>query len=118
MHKRTTQSKLTIYRRHAGRCPLFGEKKSRILDGCECPLWCHGKVRGQFIQKSLDTKSPAVAIMRRDDLLRGKPDDDPTPGGGIHVIAKTPAAEITLEHAAKDFLDSKGRKAHKTVSIY
>src|SRR5215831_21125342 len=100
MHKRTTQSKLTIYRRHAGKCPVRAQeqKSSRILDACECPLWCHGKVRGEFIQKSLDTKSLAVAIMRRDDLLAGKPDDDPTPGGGLHVIAKTPAASITLEY--------------------
>src|SRR5262245_6678054 len=101
MTKRTTQSKLTIYRRHAGKCPV---ESSRTLDACECPLWVHGKVRGEFIQQSLETRHLTTAIMRRDDLLKGKPDSDPTPGGGLHVIAKTPAAEITLEYAAKDFL--------------
>ena len=91
MLKRIQQSKLTIYRRHKGSC------ENRDIQGCKCPLWVHGKVRGQRVQRSLETRSYAAAEALRDEMIHGvSPDDDPTPGGGLHVIGATPKDEITL----------------------
>ncbi|HEY6371271.1 MAG TPA: tyrosine-type recombinase/integrase [Candidatus Sulfotelmatobacter sp.] len=115
MQKRTVQSKLTIYRRHADSC------KNEKLDGCECPLWVHGKVRGKFMQRSLGTRSLGVAEMKRDEYLVGRPedDDDPTPGDGIRLLGRTPkGAHVSIEAAARDFLESKGRKSTNTKKLY
>lgn len=113
MNKRSAQSKLTIYRRHAGKCPI---ESSRTLDACECPLWVHGKVRGSFIQESLDTRNLATAIVRRDGKLAGKPGDDPTPGGGIRLAGSK--TQITIEEAANEFLAAKQSKGTSTVMLY
>lgn len=111
MTKRTLQSRLTIYRRHAAKCSNQGN-----LQGCECPLWVHGKLRGKFVQRALDTRSLAVADIKKDALLRGGPDDDdPTPGG-IRLVE--PHGAVTLEAAAADFLASKKRKSAHTYELY
>jgi hypothetical protein len=74
--QKRTSHKLTIYRRHANSCPLLGSP--RKLDGCECPLWVHGKLRGESVRKSLDTRSLGEAEREKARLLAGR-DDDPLP---------------------------------------
>ena len=110
MTKRTLQSKLTIYRRHAGKCPNKGN-----LQGCQCPLWVHGKLRGEFIQRSLDTRSLGAADIKKEDLLRGE--DDPTPPGGIQLIQKR-KGPVTIEAACADFLASKEGGAEGSFELY
>lgn len=112
MHKRTLQSHLKLYRRHAGKCPNQGN-----LQGCECPIWCHGKVRGKFIQRSLQTRSLAVADIKMQDLLRGVPEDDDPQGGDIHLV-DAPSGAVTVEAAATNFLAAKKRKSTRTFNIY
>jgi integrase/recombinase XerD len=101
MFKRT-QTKLTIYRRHA---PVTCAVTSpRILDQCDCPLWVHGKVNGKFMRQSLDTRSLATAMRKRDEKLNGRGGDDPTPGG-IHVVGgAAPKGDETIEYAGAEFL--------------
>lgn len=113
MTKRTPQSKLTIYRRHAGKCPNKGN-----LQGCECVLWVHGKVRGKFIQQSLDTRSLGVADIKREDLLNDRSDDDPTTPGPQLVGKKPRKGAMTIEAAAQDFLASKEGGADSSLRLY
>jgi integrase len=114
MLKRTPKDKLTIYRRHASGCPI---KIASKLDGCECPIWVHGRLRGVRRRESLDTRSLATAIVRRDARLAGPPSPDPTPGAGIHV-AGSKGANTTLAEASQEFFDSKARKSSRTVGAY
>jgi site-specific recombinase XerD len=73
-------------------------------------------VRGQFIRTSLDTRSLVSAIAKRDDLLQGKP-DDPPPHDGLHVV-NAPKTDITIEQAAKEFLEAKADRSRKTGKLY
>jgi hypothetical protein len=68
--KRANQNKLTLYRRHASSCPI---KEATKLDACEYPVWCHGRLRGVFVRRSLETRSLISAMAKRDDLLAGHP---------------------------------------------
>ncbi len=86
MTKRTNQTKTTIYRRHAGLCPIKGEPNN--VTQCECPLWIHGKIRGAFLRESLDTRSLATAEARRRDI-ETRPDGGSTPGGGPQSCRQT-----------------------------
>lgn len=113
--KRTAQNKLTLYRRHAGSCPVTDAK---TLDQCECPLWCHGKVQGKFIRTSLDTRSVVTALQRKEDLLSGRPDGD-GPDGGLQVVPKNVAkGSETLEYAAAEFLKAHNKLAANTQTLY
>lgn len=114
MMKRTPQDKLTLYRRHAGKC---SNKTANKLDGCECPIWVHGRLRGVRRRESLDTRSLAVAIVKRDAMLAGPAPTDPTPGIGIHV-AGSKGPNTTLAQAAAEFYDSKARKSVRTTAHY
>lgn len=114
MIKRAKQNKLTIYRRHAASCPI---KEATKLDACECPLWAHGRLRGEFIRRALETRSLISAMIKRDQLLAGKP-DDPTPGGGLHAVGALPISDPTVEQAAKEFLESKDGESKKTKRNY
>jgi site-specific recombinase XerD len=107
MAKRAT--KLTVYRRHAASCP-----KPKKLEGCDCPLWVHGKLRGKPVRESLGTRSATTALFKRDEMIRN-PDDD-GPNGGLAVMPKP--SEITLEYAAQAFLKSKSRKSANTNTLY
>jgi len=109
MTRRTNQNKLTVYRRHAASCPV---RSATDLQGCECPLWVHGRLRGRFVRQALDTRSLAGALAKRDELLAGKPDDPPAGGTG------SPTGTVTLEHAESEFLKSKKRNAANTVDLY
>lgn len=115
MTKRTPQNKLTIYRRHAGSCTV---QDSRKLDdpNCQCALWVHGKLNGENIRQSLDTRNLGTAIMKRDQMLNGRP-PEPTPGN-IHVVGQTPNGDITLEHAAQEFSSSKTELASRSKILY
>ena len=114
MTKRTPQSKLTIYRRHAEKCPNKGN-----LQGCECPLWVHGKLRGKFVQRSLDTRKLGVADIKKEDLLNDRTDDDPTTPGGIQLVGKKPRkGAMTIEAAVEDFLASKEGGANNSLKSY
>ncbi len=102
MTKRTNTTKTTLYRRHAGKCPIKGQPNN--VTNCECPIWIHGKVRGKFIRESLDTRTLSTAEKRQHDIEAGH-DDDPTPGGGPVLVGKAPArGNETLEYAAAEFL--------------
>jgi site-specific recombinase XerD len=108
------QNKLTMYRRHAASCAAKDQPK---LDRCECPLWVHGKVRGKFIRKGLDTRSQIAGMLKMQSLLDGKGDgDDPTPGGGIALV--TVGGERTLEAAAQEFIGGKKKKSTSTKALY
>jgi integrase/recombinase XerD len=112
--KRTTQSKLTLYRRHAGSCSV----PTKVLDQCECPIWIHGKVRGKFLRESLDTRSLTTALQRKQDLLNGNPEPD-GPQGGMHIIgATTPKGSETIEFAAAAFLKANEKLAANTLKSY
>jgi integrase len=77
-------------------------------------------VRGKFLRESLDTRSVVTALIKKDELLRGR-DDDPTPGGGIAIVGKTAAqdgATVTLAHAVDEFLASKKRKKSSSQTVY
>jgi site-specific recombinase XerD len=114
MIKRNTEPKLTLYRRHAAGCPIHEAKN---LDACECPLWVHGKVAGgKFIRESLDTRSLTAGLAKKAARLAGTRPDDPTPGGKVLAIA--PKGDITLAHATREFLASKGKKSSSTRELY
>ena len=116
MTKRTNQTKTTVYRRHAGGCPI--KEQPLNTANCECPLWIHGKIRGKFIREALDTRTLATAIRRQSDLENGR-DDDPGPGGGPHLVGKAGAkADITLEYAASEFLRTTKDLAGNTQKLY
>ena len=119
MTKRTQQTKLTMYRRHAAKtCSIA--KSDKRLDQCECPLWVHGKVNGKFIRQSLDTRKLATAEMRKDDMINGRGGNDDDPNGGIHVVGSKNAEKgnETLEYAAKEFLSASGKLSTSSKNLY
>src|SRR4029434_7924078 len=71
MTRRTNTTKETIYRRHAGRCPIKGQPNN--ITQCECPLWIQGKVRGEFLRESFDRRTLSTAEMRQTNVERGCP---------------------------------------------
>jgi integrase/recombinase XerD len=116
MTKRTNQTKTTIYRRHAGLCPIKGQPNN--VTQCECPLWLHGKVRGKFRRESLDTRTLSTAEMRQRNIENGS-DQDPTPGGGPRLVGGAPAAgNETLEFAAAEFLKTGARLSTSSKALY
>jgi hypothetical protein len=114
MTKRTNTTHTTIYRRHAGKCPI----KSQPLNtaNCECPLWIHGRVRGKLVRQSLDTRTLSTAEMRQRDIENGR-DDDPTPGGPKLVVA-TEKGNETIEYAASEFLKTSTGLSSSTQKLY
>jgi integrase/recombinase XerD len=44
---------LHLYRRHSEKCPH--KQRGMNFRKCRCPIWVHGKVRGIFIRRSLET---------------------------------------------------------------
>ena len=117
MTKRTKQTKTTIYRRHAGSCPI--KDQSLNTANCECPLWIHGKVRGKFLRQSLDTRTLSTAEHRRAAIEQGR-DDEPTPDGtGPRLVGATgPKGEVTLEYAGAEFLKTTTDLAQNTKRLY
>jgi site-specific recombinase XerD len=111
MEKRTSHNKLTLYRRHAGSCPV---QTSTKLDQCECPLWCHGKLHGKFTRRALDTRSVITATLKVNDLIQASP--DPPPEGGVPP-GQNPG-EIRLRDAAQEFFRSKRKRSTPTQEIY
>lgn len=107
---------LTIYRRHAPKCSLNG--KPRVLDGCQCPLYYHGKLHGKFVREALNTRSHITAALKVQDLLDGRGPSPDGPNGGLALIASAPQGDVTLEFAASDFLAAKGRKTTGTKRVY
>lgn len=114
MTRKTNQTRTTIYRRHAGRCPIKGQPNN--VTECECPLWIHGKVRGKFLRASLDTRILSTAERRRADLEAGR-DDDPTPGGGLAIVGKGGKPD-TLAAAAAAYLKTIKGLAQGTQDLY
>jgi len=109
MTRRPLKDKLTLYRRHAGKCAAIG----KTLDQCDCVLWCHGQIGGKIIRQSLDTRSLSIADMRRKDLLAGDPNG---PDGGKQKIAV--GGELTIEAAQELFLKSKKGSSDNTQKLY
>jgi hypothetical protein len=66
-----------------------------------------------FVRRSLETRSLISAMAKRDDLLAGKPDNDPT-GGGPHLV-NAPQGDVTVEQAAQDFL---ANRSTSLVKLY
>lgn len=110
MTKRTSTTKLNIYRRHSGTCPI---KEATNTANCECAVWVHGKLRGRFIRKSLDTRSEETAKQKVRDMIN-KPEDDPTPTG-MHLVTKPKGEETTLEYAAEAFLANVKKRVEKAT---
>ena len=50
---------LGIYRRHEKHCARRGER--RRYRGCRCPVWVDGRLNGERIHKSLDTRDSQKA---------------------------------------------------------
>jgi hypothetical protein len=116
MTRRTNKTKTTIYRRHAGRCPIKGQPNN--ITQCECPLWIQGKVCGEFLRKSLDTRTLSTAEMRQANVERGS-DDDPRPSGtGPQLISKTAKGNETVEYAASEFIKTTTGLASDTQTVY
>ena len=117
MIKRIHKDNLTIYRRHASSCPVKDD--STKLDACQCPIWIHGKVRGVFTRKSLETRSLIAAVVKKDQMLNGR-DDDPTPDGGIALVGKgkVKPEDVTLRRAQQEFVASNRRKGTATRRSY
>ncbi len=117
MTKRTNQTKTTIYRRHAGKCPIKDQPLNTA--NCECPLWIHGKIRGKFIRESLDTRTIATAERKRRDLENGRSEDDSGPGGP-HLVgaASKPKGDVTLEFGAVEFAKTYADLASGTQELY
>jgi len=111
MTKRTNQTKTTIYRRHAGKCPI---QQPNNVTQCECPLWLHGKVRGKFLRVSLDTRTLSTAEARQRNIEDGVGSD--TPGGGLRVMPTK--GNETLEYAAGEFLASGKKLSTGTKRLY
>ena len=107
---RLHRDKLTLYRRHAAGCP------TKNLD-CDCPLWVHGRLKGQFIRRSLDTRSLAMGDLKRREMLAGKAPTPPT-GGGLHLIAPADGTQLLLADAEAAFLEAKKGKASQTQTLY
>jgi site-specific recombinase XerD len=105
--KRTTY--LTAYRRHAKTCT---EKKSDLR--CDCPIWCQGKVNGEYVRESLNTVSMATAEVK----IRERLDRPPEPGGPNGGLRILPGGVVTLEQAEASFVKINEGKAAKTVSLY
>ena len=119
MTKRTNQTKTTVYRRHAGGCPI--KEQPLNTANCECPLWIHGKIRGKFIREALDTRTLATAVRRQSDLENGRDDgDDAGPGNGPRLVGttNTPKGDITVEYAASEFLKTTKDLAGNTQKLY
>jgi integrase/recombinase XerD len=103
MARKANENKLTIYRRHASTCTLPATK----LDGCDCPIWVHGRLRGKFIRESLQTRSLAAALHIRSRKLAGGDDPaPPTPGTTRDVNAP-----IDIEAAGREFIATKARRS-------
>jgi site-specific recombinase XerD len=116
MTKAAPKDKLTIYRRHAAKkCDITNPKD---LTSCDCPLWVHGKLRGEFIRESLDTRKLPEGLQKVERRLAGAP-EPPTPGTGPKLVGTpAPDGEISLAFAADEFMKSKGKKASRTKVIY
>jgi len=112
MTKRMNQTKTTIYRRHAGQCPIKDQPLNTA--NCECPLWIHGKIRGKFLRTSLDTRTLATAVSRQRDLEEGRGDD---PASGPVLVTRKAGAE-TLEYAAIEYLKTTKKLATSTQKLY
>ena len=104
MARKANENKLTIYRRHASTCTLQATK----LDGCDCPLWIHGRLKGKFVRESLQTRSLAAALHIRNRKLAGG-NDPTTPGPGTMRDVNAP---IDIDAAAKEFIATKARRSH------
>jgi len=110
MTPRSNQTKLTLYRRHASTCPV---QDTRVLDGCECPFWIHGKLAGKFIRRALDTRSLTSADQKKRLMIAGAQE---TPVTGLQ-LATTPQA-MTLECAAAEFLEASKRLSQSSQKLY
>ena len=109
MTKRTNQTKTTIYRRHAATCPVAGQPNN--VTNCECPLWIHGKIRGQFIRQSLDTRTLSTAERRQNDL-----EDGHNAAGPVLVTRK--AGAETLEYAIQEFMETRKGLSTSSQTLY
>jgi integrase len=54
---------LNLYRRHLSDCKP-GQKRGAAYTGCNCPIWCDGKLNGERVRKSLETRDWQRAIRK------------------------------------------------------
>lgn len=96
---------LTPYRRHSGGC------KGTTL--CNCPLWAHGRINGEFKRLSLKTHSEEAAKAEIRRLLDNDNGDAPN-------LVRIESALKTIESAAQAFIDAKKppRNSPATHRIY
>lgn len=104
---------LTPYRRHHESCT---EKKSDVR--CDCPIWCQGKVNGEYIREALNTRSMATAELKINDRLNPPQDGGPDGGGKLRVIPS--GAKVTIAEATQQFLAAKKKddRTGRTLDQY
>jgi integrase len=94
---RFQENHLTPYRRHAPGCAYGKEPELRSeLKKCECPLWVHGRIRGELYRKSLGTRSLQKAMQKIAEKLNAKePETEPE---------SAPKTKITIADAIQEYL--------------
>jgi site-specific recombinase XerD len=104
MTPRIKKDKLTLYQRHQGKCKL----PMSALDKCECVYWVRGWLRGKPVRESLDTRSLAMADLKRKSMLNPAP-DPPSGGSGPRLVGAPASESLTIEAAEQRFNQFKQR---------
>jgi integrase/recombinase XerD len=60
---------LTLYRRHRAKCP---HRDDRYYRKCRCAVWCEGTVKGDYIRRSLKTRSWECGEQSKRDIENEK----------------------------------------------
>jgi site-specific recombinase XerD len=114
--RRKIKDKLTPYRRHATKCPI---QEAAIVTKCDCPLWCHGRLKGKRVRFSLETRSLAQADLKIKDKLNGDDDTPPEGGSGPKLVGqKIDAKNVEIATAVERFFDSRKSFAPGTRKVY
>jgi site-specific recombinase XerD len=96
--------------------------ETKKLQGCDCPLWAYGNLRGQYIRVPLGVRTLGAAEERIRELYdKGlPPKGTPPPAGGLHLVtsAGEPAGDVPLETAMEEFIKSKRRKGRRSRVLY
>jgi integrase len=104
--QRIRKDKLTLYRRHNRSCT------QRNLN-CNCPLWVHGRLKGEFVRLPLGTRSLIDGEIKRKQMENPQP-EGPGGGGGIRLAGSAP---VTLAAASAAFLAAKQDKKRGTNTM-
>jgi site-specific recombinase XerD len=113
--KRRTKDSLKMYRRHAGNC---AEKSSKSMTACDCPLWCHGRLGTKRGRWALHTVALGTGEDRMRALLEGRKPQGPDDGGGISLVGKKPALDMTTAEAAERFFVDKSGLTDLSLRSY